>query len=245
MISYNSINPNQPDRRTECITIGRMAPDFVAQSTFGYIRLSDYRGKWVLLSSQPMAFTSVATTEIIRVAQFYEELQRRNVEIIGLTTDNVYANLAWVYDIYQKTGVSIPFPIIADSNMHISEQYGMLSPDRIYEETVRDAFLINPFGRIRAIITLPVTTGRDILELIRIIDSIQIAEQYNLYTPADWEPGGPLVAPLPRTYDELITRVNTAESQGMQCPFWYLCYTTLPTETNTTNDFTLQPPTYN
>ncbi len=236
MISYNSINNNQPQRRNECITIGRMAPDFIALSTQGYVRLSDYKGKWVLLASQPTAFNDVSTTEIISAAQFYSELLKRNTYMIGLTTDNIYANLAWVYDIYQKTGITIPFPIIADADLQIAEMYGMLNPDRLYGETVRDAFIISPFGRIRSILTLPASTGRSGEELIRVIDSLQIKEKYNLDTPANWKPGEPVLAPTPTTYDELINRVNASESLGYNCPSWYLCYTNLPPEANNNNN---------
>lgn len=242
MISYNNINNNltQPPRGAECITLGRMAPDFIALSTKGYLRLSDYRGKWVILSSQSAAFGSVSTTEMIGVAQFYPELQKRNTELIALTTDNLHANMAWVYDIYLKTGITIPFPIIADGDLQISELYGMLNPDRLYGETVRDAFIINPFGRIRAILTLPLSCGRSGEELLRVIDSLQITEQYNLYTPADWHQGDPVLVPIPNTYDELISRVNNSEELGMQCPFWYVCYTDSPSVPNADNNTNLQ-----
>lgn len=228
MISYNNINNNlNQSRRQECITIGRLAPDFIGLSTQGYIRLSDYRGKWVVLASQPMAFTSVATTELIEAAQIYQQLKENNVEYIGLTTDNIYSNLAWIYEIYQKTGITIPFPIIGDADLVISELYGMLNPDRLYGITVRDAFIINPQGRISAILTLPVSCGRSSEELLRIIASLQITEKYNLHTPANWNPGDPVLEPSPTTYDELINRVNLEDGS---CPFWYVCYTNVPTD---------------
>lgn len=238
MISYNSINNNlnQQPRGHECITIGRMAPDFVGLSTLGYVRLSDYKGKWVILASQPSAFDAVSTTEIIGAAQINDELLKRNTYMIGLTTDNIYANLAWVYDIYQNTGITIPFPIIADSELEISELYGMLNPDRLYGETVRDAFIISPFGRIRAILTLPVSTGRSGEELLRVVDSLQIKEQYNLNTPADWHQGDPLIVPNSTSYDEIINRSNNLENLGYNCPLWYVCYTNLPPEANANNN---------
>lgn len=229
-------NLNEPDRERECITIGRMAPDFIALSTQGYIRLSDYRGYWVLLASQPMAFSATATTELIATAHYYPEISKRNIVVIGLTVDNAYSNLAWVYDIYQKTGVQILFPIIADADLKVSELYGMLNPDRMYAESVRDAFIINPSGRIQAIITLPTSCGRNVEEILRIIDSLQITAEYGYQTPAGWKPGSPIVVePTPISYDDLINRVNTKESQGLLCPFWYLCYKNLNTvnETNT------------
>lgn len=226
MISNNSVNNiNQPQRRIENITIGRLAPDFIALSTFGYVRLSDYKGKWLILSSSPSAFGAVSTTELIETAQLYPELLERNANLIGLTTDNLSANLAWVYDIYQKTGITIPFPIIADADLTISELYGMLNPDRLYGETVRDEFIIDPSGRIKAIITVPVATGRDTEQIIRILDSIQLEEAYGLQTPAGWSPGEPVLLPNVTSYEELINRINNQEALGYYCPAWYVCYT--------------------
>ncbi len=242
MISNNSVNNiNQPQRRTESVTIGRLAPDFIGLSTFGYVRLSDYRGKWLILASSPSAFGAVSTTELIETAQHYPELLKRNANLVGLTTDNLSANLAWVYDIYQKTGITIPFPIIADADLEISELYGMLNPDRLYMETVRDVFIIDPSGRIKAIITMPVASGRETDQLIRILDSIQLQETYNLQTPAGWSPGEPVLLPNITSYEELINRVNNQESLRYYCPFWYVCYTNF----NTENVNTSTPPQNN
>ncbi len=226
MISYNSVNKmNQPERRFENITIGRLAPDFIGLSTLGYIRLSDYKGKWLILASSPSAFSAVSTTELIETAQHYPELLKRNAYMVGLTTDNLSANLAWVYDIYQKTGITIPFPVIADADLEISEMYGMLNPDRLYWETVRDLFIIDPSGRIKAIMTMPVATGRDTDQLIRILDSIQLQETYGFQTPAAWSPGEPVLLPNVTSYDELIYRISNQEALGYYCPAWYYCYT--------------------
>lgn len=224
MIYNCSLNMNQPERRSENVTIGRLAPDFIALSTQGYIRLSDYRGKWLILTSSPSAFGAVSTTELIETAQHYPDLLARNAYVIGLTTDNLSANLAWVYDIYQKTGVTIPYPIIADADLEISEMYGMLNPDRLYGETVRDAFIIDPSGRIKAIITLPVASGRDTDQIIKILDSIQLEETYGFQTPAGWSPGGPVLLPNVTSYEELINRMNNQEALGYYCPAWYYCY---------------------
>lgn len=240
MISYNSVN-NQPQSRIECVTIGRLAPDFIGLSTFGYVRLSDYRGKWLILASSPSAFGAVSTTELIETAQYYPKLLKRNTNLIGLTTDNISANLAWVYDIYQKTGITIPFPIIADADLEISEMYGMLNPDRLYGETVRDVFIIDPSGRIKAIITVPVTTGRDTGQIIRILDSIQLQETYNFQTPAGWNPGEPVLLPNVTSYEELINRMNNQEALGYYCPSWYLCYTNFDTK----NESNPTPPKVN
>lgn len=228
MITYSSTK--QPQINKECITIGRLAPDFIALSTQGYVRLSDYRGKWVILASHPSAFGAVSTSEIIGASRAYDEVLNRNAAIIGLTTDNLNANLAWVYDIYKNLGVTIRYPIIADSNLEVTNLYGMSNPDRMFGETVRDVFFISPQGKISAIITLPVSTGRSGNEILRVLDSLIIKSEYNLDTPAGWEQGDPLVVPNPASYDEIISRMANMESLGYNCPLWYLCYTDLPNE---------------
>lgn len=227
---YNIRASNQPQRRTEVVTIGRLAPDFIALSTQGYIKLSDYRGKWVVLTSYPFPFSGVSTTEIINGARNYDEALKRNAQLIGLTTGNLSANLAWVYDIYQKTGITIPHPIIADDDLVVSELYGMLNPDRMYEQTVRDLFIIDPFGKIAAIITYPVSTGRNSEEIIRVLDSLQLYEQYKLKTPANWKQGEPVLLDDITSYEELINRMNNKEALGYYCPFWYVCFTNMPGE---------------
>lgn len=222
----------QNQRGNDNITINRLAPDFIALSTHGYVRLSDYRGKWLVLASYPFSFGSVSTTEVISLSENFSEMEKRDVEVLALTTDSNSANLAWVYDIYQKTGITIPFPIIDDTSLQISEMYGMISPDRMYGETVRSAFIINPEGIIKSILVLPVSSGRSGAELLRIIDSLQTAEKYDLQTPAGWMMGDPLVLPVPRTYEEILEREENKARLDLNCPFWYVCYQDMP-EINT------------
>ena len=242
MISYSSLNNiNQPQRRAECITIDRLAPDFIALSTFGYVRLSDYKGKWLFIMSSASAFNNVATTEIMDAALNYEKFLERNADIIGLTADTNSANLAWVYDIFQKTGITIPFPIISDVDLTLSELYGMLNPDRMFAQTVRSTFIINPFGKIQGILTMPASTGKNTNEYIRLLDSMQIKEKYNLDTPAAWKPGDPVLIPNANSYQEIIARVNSEEALGYNCPFWYVCYTNINTETTGSNAEIKQP----
>lgn len=208
------------------LTLGRLAPDFMALSTQGYIKLSDYRGKWVVFSSTPMAFTSVSTSEMLGAAILQRELEKRNATMIGLTTDNNYANLAWVNEVYQKTGVLNPYPIISDNDKVISNLYGMMSPDRLFDITVRDSFIINPQGYIRSILTLPITCGRSGEELLRVLDSLIITENYGLATPAGWKQGDPVLLPAPHNVEEMM-EINQHTDPNLTCPFWYLCYTDL------------------
>ena len=236
MIYNNSLIKNtnkhihnlQSQRGSEHFTINRLAPDFIALSTHGYVRLSDYRGKWLVLASYPFSFGSVSTTEVISLAENYPEMAARDVQVLALTTDSNSANLAWVYDIYQKTGIAVPFPIIDDTNLQISEMYGMINPDRMYGETVRSAFIINPEGIIKSILILPVSSGRSGEELLRIIDSLQATEKYDLQTPAGWNMGDPLVLPVPNTYEEIIEREENKASLNLNCPFWYVCFQDIP-----------------
>ena len=242
MVSYSCLNNiNQPQRRTESITIGRLAPDFIALSTFGYIRLSDYKGKWLIISSSPSAFSNVATTEVIDASLNYDKILERGANMIGLTVDSNNANLAWVYDIYQTTGISVPFPIVSDVDLAISEMYGMLNPDRMYTETVRSTFIIDPSGKIKAIYILPATSGKSFDELLRMFDSILIKEKYNLDTPAGWKPGDQVLLPNVNSYQEIIGRVNNQEALGYNCPFWYVCYTNLNTESTGSNTEIREP----
>lgn len=208
-----------------CPKIGMEAPDFMAQTTFGPIRLSDYRGEWVILFSHPGDFTPVCTTEFIALAERNNEFEELNAKLLGLSIDSNPSHLAWVYNIYQNTGVQIPFPVIADSDMSISNLYGMINPDVSSTTTVRNVFFIDGNQIIRAILTYPLTNGRYIPEMLRLLIALQTSDKYGVATPANWMPGEPVVVPAPKTYEELLKRVEGEE--GLCCVDWYLCYKNL------------------
>jgi peroxiredoxin (alkyl hydroperoxide reductase subunit C) len=237
MISKNNVNdPNNlntispvVERNQQCLTIGRIAPDFTAITTDGIITMSQYRGKWVLLFSHPGDFTPICTSEFIAFSQLYSEFVKRNVQLIGVSIDSNPAHLAWFYDILQFTGITIPFPLIADRDAEVSALYGMVNPDRIYEQSVRDVFIIDPNQRIRAILTYPATNGRNMYELLRLIDALQISTEYSVGTPANWMPGDPVIVPMPRTFNEVIER-STNPDPDWNCRQWYMCYTDYPGE---------------
>lgn len=224
MIPNNGDSANTYIENRECLTIGRIAPDFTAITTQGVISLSQYRGNWVVLFSHPGDFTPVCTSEFISFAQLYPEFEKRNVQLIGLSIDSNPSHIAWLYDIFQFTGLYMPFPLIADRDAIVSNLYGMVNPDRIYEQSVRDVFIIDPLQRIRAILSYPATVGRNMYELIRLIDALQISTEYEVSTPANWMPGEPVIQPLPQTYDKAIERAEDPESFGVECPRWYYCF---------------------
>ena len=204
-------------------SLGSTAPDFEANTTMGPIRLSDYKGKWVVLFSHPGDFTPVCTTEFICFAKYYDEFQKRNTDLIGLSVDSNSSHLAWIYNICTLTGIDIPFPIIDDSSTRIARLYGMISEPVSNTTTVRSVFIIDDKQVLRTILYYPMTTGRNIPEIIRIIDALQTSDRDNVVTPANWLPGMPVVLPPPKTCKELKNRVKSC-SKEYQCMDWYLCF---------------------
>lgn len=205
------------------LTLGMKAPDFSANTTFGPIRLSDYKGEWVVLFSHPGDFTPVCTTEFIAFSQAQEEFKERNTRLLGLSIDSNPAHLAWVYAIYLTTGIEIPFPVIADRTGEIANLYGMIAPDLSKQETVRNVFIIDPEQKIRAILVYPLTNGRSIPEILRLLTALQTSDEYHVVTPADWQPGQPVLVPPPQNYKALLERQNNPQSMGLSCKDWFLC----------------------
>ena len=209
-------------RQDSTLTIGMKAPDFIADTTFGPAKMSDYSGKWVIFFSHPGDFTPVCTTEFIAFAKYYPEFVKRNATLLGLSIDSTPSHLAWVYSIYKMTGIQIPFPVVADRSMEIARMYGMLPAGQNATQTVRSVFIIDPDQKIRAILLYPMTNGRNIPEILRLLDALQTSDSDSVVTPANWMPGQPVIVPYPKTYDELLERVKNP--MGYSCMDWYLCY---------------------
>ena len=203
--------------------LGEKAPNFKANTTFGPIELSDYTGKWVVLFSHPGDFTPVCTTEFIAFTNLAPEFDKRNTKLIGLSVDSNASHLAWVYNILQMTGVTIPFPIIEDRDMKIAKKYGMISESVSNISTVRTVFIIDDKQILRTILYYPLTTGRNIPEILRIVEALQTADKCKVVTPANWLPGTPVLLPPPKTYKELLERVNNCNKE-YKCLDWYICF---------------------
>lgn len=206
------------------LNIGMTAPDFTADTTFGPIKFSDYKGKWVVFFSHPGDFTPVCTTEFIGFSQLNKQFEDRNAQLLGLSIDSNPSHLAWVNSIQEMTGIEVPFPVIADRTGDIARLYGMVSPDVSRQETLRNVYIIDPDQKIRAILIYPMANGRNIPEILRLLIAIQTSDAEDAATPANWKPGSPLILPVPETYDELLERKNDAEELGIVCSDWYLCY---------------------
>jgi peroxiredoxin 2/4 len=199
--------------------LGDLAPSFVATTTHGALQLQDFKGSWLVLFSHPADFTPVCTTEFIAFAEIYPALKKRGVELLGLSVDSNSSHIAWVRNIEEKTGVKIPFPIIADLNKEVSLSYGMIHPEQSQTATVRCVFFIDPNQIIRTILYYPLTTGRNMEEIVRIIDALQTTDKHSVATPANWKPGEMVVVPAPSTQEAAAERLN----QGYECMDWYLC----------------------
>ena len=205
------------------VKIGEKAPDFNAISTFGNISLKDYEGKWLVLFSHPGDFTPVCTTEMIAFTRANKYFNKMNTELLGLSVDSNSSHLAWVYDIYCRTGIKISFPIIADRNGIISRRYGMISNEISTTETVRNVYIIDDKQYIRAIFIYPMNIGRFIPEIIRTVKALQMAECMGGATAANWMSNQPIIIPSPKTYSELEKRVEyiNKNRNGIN---WYLSF---------------------
>jgi peroxiredoxin 2/4 len=197
--------------------IGDVAPDFEAQTTAGIIKLDDFNGQWLVLFSHPMDFTPVCTSEFISFARQYENFKKLGAALIGLSVDGVYSHIAWLRNIKEKFNVSIPFPVIADHDASIANLYGMIMPNDLSTATSRCLFVIDPNKIIRATIYYPFTTGRNIEEVLRLIHALQVSDKHGVGTPANWQPGEPVIEFPPLTHEES----ENIEENGITCNDWY------------------------
>lgn len=180
------------------LRLGDTAPDFEADSSLGPIKFYDFIGDgWVVLFSHPRDFTPVCTTELGRVAQLKKRFTEKNTKVIALSVDKVGNHGTWIKDINEIVGCDVDFPIIADPDRKISCLYGMLDQNHLEDSglpyTVRSVFIIGPDHKVKTIISYPASTGRNFDEILRVIDSLQLAISHKVATPADWTKGKDVV----------------------------------------------------
>lgn len=204
---------------TQIPKIGDRAPDFQANSSKGPISLKDYKGKWVILFSHPADFTPVCTTEFIEFARRYEEFEQRNAQLVGLSIDSVYSHIAWLLQMEKIYGVEVKFPVIADLNMNVANLYGLIHERASATSTVRAVFFIDPEGVVRALIYYPASTGRNISEILRVLDSLTYADSFMIATPADWKAGDDVIVPQPATLQAAKDRLK---DKNLQVKDWFL-----------------------
>src|SRR5215218_5659636 len=188
------------------IRINDEAPNFTADTTEGKLDFHEWKGdSWAILFSHPKDFTPVCTTELGAVAGLKPEFDKRGVKVIGLSVDPVSDHEGWQQDIADVTGNEVNFPLIADPDHSIAEQYDMLpataGTDLAQVLTVRSVYVIGPDNKVKLTLTYPASTGRNFQELLRVIDSLQLTASHQVATPADWKHGEDVII-VPSVSDE-------------------------------------------
>jgi peroxiredoxin (alkyl hydroperoxide reductase subunit C) len=196
------------------------APDFQAPTTHGPKSLKDYKGKWLVLFSHPADFTPVCTTEFMGFAEHLEEFKKLNCELLGLSVDSTHSHIAWIRNIKEKFGKDIPFPIIADLSMDVAKAFGMIHAGASSTATVRTTFIIDDKGILRAMLYYPMSNGRSVPEVLRLVTALQTTDANGVATPADWKPGDKVIVPPPATVDGAEERVA---DRSVECTDWYFC----------------------
>jgi alkyl hydroperoxide reductase subunit AhpC len=176
------------------LRLGDEAPDFKAETTEGELDLYDYLGdSWGVLFSHPADFTPVCTTELGEFAKHKDDFDKRNAKLIGVSVDPIESHHGWAQDIADVKGTALNFPLIADPDRKVAELYDMIHPSMNEKVTVRSVFIIGPDKKVKLIITYPQTTGRNIDEIIRVLDSLQLTAGYSVATPANWNSGDEVI----------------------------------------------------
>ncbi|HRD54650.1 MAG TPA: peroxiredoxin [Flavobacteriales bacterium] len=188
--------------------IGDKAPDFEANTTHGPLRFSDWaKDHWVILFSHPADFTPVCTTELTEFARNKEWFAAHKTKLMGESIDSIHSHVAWVQNVREKTGVYMDFPIIADIDMKVAKLYGMLHENTSNTAAVRAVFFIDPKGIIRLIMYYPLNVGRNMDEIMRVLEAMQTADTNACALPVNWRKGEKVIVPAPKTLQELDVRL--------------------------------------
>ncbi|NLI03897.1 MAG: peroxiredoxin [Actinomycetaceae bacterium] len=209
--------------------IGDKAPEFEANTTQGPINFpSDYKGQWVILFSHPADFTPVCTSEFTTFAVMEEEFAKYNTKLVGVSVDGLSSHIAWLRTIREKIefrgwkNVEVKFPLIDDISMNVSRKYGMIMPGEADTSAVRAVFIIDPKGVVRTLMYYPLSTGRNMKEILRVVKALQTADAFSVATPADWVPGERVIVPTAGSCGVAEDRM-TGKEEGVECIDWFFC----------------------
>ncbi|HTQ67033.1 MAG TPA: peroxiredoxin [Puia sp.] len=207
------------------LRLGDTAPNFKATTTAGDIDFYEYLGNgWGILFSHPADYTPVCTTELGKTALLQEEFANRNVKVLAVSVDPLDKHLGWVNDINETQNVKVGFPIIADSDRTVANLYGMIHPNASETFTVRSLFVIGPDKKVKLTITYPASTGRNFVEVLRVVDSLQLTANFSVATPADWKEGEDVIVVPAVSTDDAIKKFP----KGVKVVKPYLRYTPQP-----------------
>jgi len=193
------------------LRIGDTAPDFAARSTSGDVRLSEYRGRWLVLFSHPADFTPVCTTEFVALAREADEFERRGCGLMALSVDSLFSHFAWLRMIRDRFDVEVRFPILEDPTLVIARAYGMVGPEDHDSSAVRTTFFIDPEGKIRAMACYPANVGRSIPEMLRTLDALQAVDEGPVLAPANWLPGQNLLRQPTAKLDDVFAAKDQSD----------------------------------
>lgn len=217
-------NTTQTAQRPATPRLNETAPDFDALTSDGRRKLSDYAGKWLILFSHPADFTPVCTTEFMAFAVNAGKFAELDCELLGLSIDSHYAHIAWKRNILENFGIHVPFPVIADVDMKVAQAYGMIHAKASETETVRTMFIIDPLSKLRAMIYYPMTNGRSVQEVLRLLTAMQTSDEHGTATPEGWKPGDNVIVPAPATAATANRRKEMAKNDPLyQYTDWYFC----------------------
>jgi peroxiredoxin (alkyl hydroperoxide reductase subunit C) len=181
--------------RAAPLRIGDAAPEFRARTTLGEVGLSDYRGRWLVFFSHPADFTPVCTSEIVALAKAADRFEAMGCALLGLSVDSLYSHLAWVRAIRERFEITIPFPMVEDPSMAIGRAYGMIDDASQDSSAVRATFFIDPTGIVRATTWYPMTVGRSVDEMVRLVSALQRTTREDVLTPEGWRAGHDVLLP--------------------------------------------------
>lgn len=207
------------------LRLGDVAPNFIAKTSLGEIDFYEYLGdSWGILFSHPADYTPVCTTELGRTAALKEEFAKRNVKVLALSVDAVDKHLGWIGDINETQHCTVDFPIIADDDRKVSSLYDFIHPNASATATVRSLVIIAPDKTVKLIITYPASTGRNFVEVLRVIDSLQLTANYSVATPANWKQGENVIVVPSVSTEDAIKKFP----KGVEVVKPYLRYTPQP-----------------
>jgi len=207
------------------LRLGDAAPNFKAQTTAGEIDLYEYLGNgWGVLFSHPADYTPVCTTELGRTALLGDEFTKRNVKVLAVSVDPLDKHHGWVKDINETQNTTVNFPIIADEDRNVATLYDMIHPNASATATVRSLFIIGPDKAVKLIITYPASTGRNFVEVLRVIDSLQLTANHSVATPANWNHGEDVIVVPAVSTEDAIKKFP----KGVKVVKPYLRYTPQP-----------------
>jgi peroxiredoxin 2/4 len=175
------------------LTIGSAAPAFTTRTTMGSRSMASYRGRWLVFFSHPADFTPVCTSEFIAFSKAHAEFHKLGCDLLALSVDSLFSHVAWVRSIAEVFGIEVPFPIAEDPSMAIASVYGMMRPGARDSSTVRATFVIDPDGIIRALIWYPMSTGRSVKEILRLVEALQMSDAEAVSTPEGWHRGDDVI----------------------------------------------------